>query len=62
MFDVETTRWLRTEAIEEGDETLRRACDRALEGDEMSRTVVDETIVMRVGRAHREHRRQGLKG
>lgn len=62
MFDEETARWLRDEAIDEGDETLRRTCERAIAGDETAVAAVEETIAMRVGRAHREHRRQGQKG
>lgn len=58
--DDETIRWLRDEARDEGDETLIRTCNRALEGDAAAIAAVEETVQIRVARAHRAHRRHGM--
>ena len=59
-MDEETIKWLRDEAREERDETLLRTCSRALEGDAAAIAAVEETVQVRVGRAHREHRQRGF--
>ena len=55
QMDVETIRWLRDEARDEGDGAIADACTRALEGDEKAQATVEETLKNRVARAHREH-------
>jgi len=58
-MDRETILWLRDEARDETDESLVRACMRALEGDVAAVATVEETVKVRVARAHREHRSYG---
>lgn len=58
-MDEETIRWLRDEARDDGDQTVARACSRALEGDSAALATVEETLKTRVARAHREHRGYG---
>jgi hypothetical protein len=57
--DVETIRFIRDEAREDGDNAIVAACGKALEGDEASLAVVEESLKTRVARAHREHRAYG---
>lgn len=58
-LDIETVKYIRDEARDDGDEAVARACTRALEGDAASIAVVEETIRNRVGRAHTAHCQRG---
>lgn len=60
MVDAETIRFIRSEALDDGDEAIARACDRALGGDAAAIATVEETLRNRVARAHRRHRRGNL--
>lgn len=60
-IDEDTIRWLRKEAADDQDETVVRACGRALEGDPAAIATVEETLQTRVARAHESHRRLGHK-
>ena len=62
LIDTDTIGWLRQEAEEDGDQTVVRACARALEGDEVAIATLEETLQNRVARAHQRHRKLGLAG
>ncbi len=59
LIDADTIGWLRKEAEDDGDETVVRACGRALEGDPVAIATLEETLQTRVARAHESHRRLG---
>lgn len=58
-LDEETIRWLRDDAREDGDAAIAAACTRALEGDAAALATCEETVKIRVARAHREHCSRG---
>lgn len=58
-LDPETVKWIRSEAEEDGDAAIVRACDGALVGDLGASLTVEETLRARVARAHRAHCQRG---